>query len=54
MGRVCSASLERNLDMAVRRLTRHCTSLTLVGLRISIIALHFSGLASIPHCKHEV
>jgi len=34
--------------MAVRRPMRRCTSLTLVGLRISMIALHFSGLASIP------
>ena len=25
---------------------RHCTSLMLVGLHISMIALHFSGLAS--------
>ena len=47
MGRVCSTSLGRNLDMAVRRPIRCYTSLTLVGLRISIIALHFSGLASI-------
>ena len=34
--------------MAVRRPMRRCTFLTLVGLRISMIALHFSGLASIP------
>jgi len=50
MGRVCLASLGRNLDMAVRRPTRRSTSLTLVELRISIIALNFSGLASILHC----
>jgi len=50
MGRVCSANLGRNLDMAVRRPTRRCTSLTLVGLHISIIALHYLRLASIPRC----
>jgi len=32
--------------MAVRRPMRRWTSLMLVGLRISIIASHFSGLAS--------
>ena len=32
----------------MRRPMRRCTSLTLVGLRISMIALHFSGLASMP------
>jgi len=46
MGWVCSASLGRKREMAVRRPIRHCTSLTLLGLRISMIALHFSGLAS--------
>ena len=45
---VCSASLGRKREMAVRRPLRRCTSLTLVELRISMIALHFSGLASIP------
>jgi len=48
IGWVCSASLGRKWEMAVRRPMRRCTSLTLVGLRISMIALHFSGLASIP------
>jgi len=46
MGWVCSASLGRKREMAVRRLVRRCTSLTLVGLRISMIVLHFLGLAS--------
>jgi len=32
--------------MAVRQPMRRCISLMLVGLRISMIALHFSGLAS--------
>jgi len=36
--------------MAVSRRMRCCTSLTLLGLRISMMALHFSGLASMPHC----
>jgi len=48
MGWVCSASLERKREMAVRRPVRRCTSLTLVGLHVSMITLHFSGLASIP------
>ena len=47
MGWVCSASLGRKQEMAVRQPMRRCTSLTLVGLRISMIALHFSGLASL-------
>jgi len=34
--------------MAVSRAMRRCTSLILLGLRISMIALHFSGLASMP------
>jgi len=38
MGQVCSASFGRNLNMEVRRPTRHYTSLMLVGLRISSIA----------------
>jgi len=46
MGWVCSASLGRKREMAVRRPMRRCTSLTLVGLRISMIAFDFSGLAS--------
>jgi len=49
-GRVWSASFGRNLDMTVKWTTRRCNSLTLVGLRISIMALHFSGLASILCC----
>jgi len=36
--------------MAVRRLIRRWTSLTLLGLRISIMALHFSGLGSMSRC----
>jgi len=48
MGWVCSASLGRKREMAVRRPMRHWTSLIVVGLRISMIALHFSGLASMP------
>ena len=47
---VRSASVGRNLDMTVRRPIKRWTSLTLVGSRISIIALHFSGLASMSHC----
>ena len=38
MGRVLSASLGRNVDIAVRWSTKRCTSLTFVGLRIWIIA----------------
>jgi len=48
MGWVCSASLGRKREMVVRRPMRHWTSLMLVGLRISIIALQFSRLASMP------
>ena len=48
MGWVCSANLGRKREMAVSRPMRRCTSLTLVGLHISMIALHFSGLASMP------
>ena len=48
MGWVCSASLGRKREMVVRRPMRHYSSLTLLGLRISMIALQFSGLASIP------
>ena len=48
IGWVCSASLGRKREMAVRRPMRRCTSLMLAGLRISMIALHFSGLASMP------
>jgi len=50
MGWVCSASFGRNLDMAVRRPIKRWTSLTLLGLRISMMALHFSGLALMSHC----
>jgi len=46
MGWVCSASLGRKREMAVKWPMRRWTSSMLVGLRISIIALHFSGLAS--------
>ena len=46
MGWVCSANLDRKWQMAVRRPVRRWTSLTLVGLRISMMALHFLGLAS--------
>ena len=49
MGWVCSANLGRKREMAVRRPMRRWTSLTLVGLRISMMALHFLGLASMPH-----
>jgi len=48
MGWVCSASLGRKREMAVRRPMRCWTSLIVVGLCISIIALHFLGLASMP------
>jgi len=48
MGWVCSASLGRKREMVVRRPMRHWTSLMVVGLRISIMALHFLGLASMP------
>jgi len=48
IGWVCSASLGRKREMDVRRPIRRWTSLMLVGLRISIIASHFSGLASMP------
>ena len=50
MGWICSASLGRKWEMVVRRPTRRCTFFTLVVLRISMIALHFSGLDSIPRC----
>jgi len=48
IGWVCSASLGRKREMAVRRPMRRWTSLMVVGLRISIMALHFSGFASMP------
>jgi len=48
MGPVLSANFGRNLDMAVRQPIKRCTSFTFFGLRISIMALHFSGFASIP------
>jgi len=50
MGWVYSASFGRNLDIVVRRPIIRWTSLTLVGLRILMIALHFLGLASTPRC----
>jgi len=50
IGWVCLANLGRKRDMAVRRPMRHCTFLTLLGLHISMMALHFSGLASMPRC----
>jgi len=46
MGWVCSASFGKNLDMAVRWPIRHWTSLKLLGLRISMMAVQFSGFAS--------
>jgi len=46
MGWVCSANFGKKWEMTVRRPIRRWTSLTLVGLHISMIALHFSGLAS--------
>jgi len=36
--------------MAVSRPMRRCTSLILLGLHISMMALHFSGLAFMPRC----
>ena len=50
MGWVCSASLGRNQEMTVKRPIRRCTSLILLGRRISMMALHFSGFALMPHC----
>jgi len=50
IGWICLASFGRNLDMAVRRPIRRWTSLTLLGLRILMTALHFSGLASMSRC----
>jgi len=50
MGWICSANFGRNMDMAVRQPIRRWTSLTLLELHISMMALHFSGLASIPRC----
>jgi len=50
MGLVLSASLGRNFDIAVRRPTNRCTSLMFTRLRILMIALHFSGFASIRRC----
>jgi len=48
MGWVCSASLGRKREMAVRQPIRRWTSLIVVGLRILMMALHFSGLVSMP------
>jgi len=50
MGQVCTTNFGRNLDIAVRRPIMRWTYLTLVGLHISMIALHFSGLASMLRC----
>ena len=50
VGRVLSANLGRNLDMAARGPIKRCTSFTFVGLRISIMTLHFSRFALIPCC----
>jgi len=50
MGWVCSASLGRNLEVAVKRPMKRCTSLILLRLCISMIALHFSRFASMPRC----
>jgi len=50
IGLVLSANLGRKREMAVNLATSRCTSLTFVGLLISIIAWHFSGFASIPRC----
>jgi len=46
MGWVCSASLGRKREMVVRQPMRRWTSLIVVGLCISMMALHFLGLAS--------
>ena len=46
MNWICSTNLGRKREMAVRRPIRRCTSLILLGLRISMMALHFSGFAS--------
>ena len=50
MGWVCSANLGRKREMAVSRPMKRSTSLTRLGLRISIIALHFPGLVSMSRC----
>jgi len=50
MGWVCSANLGRKREMAVSWLMRRCSSLTLLGLHISMIALHFSRLPSMLRC----
>jgi len=47
---VCSASLGRNREMTVKRPMRRCTSLILLGLHISMMALHFSGFALMSRC----
>jgi len=36
--------------MAVKQPIRRCTSMILLGLCISMIAVHFSGFASMPPC----
>jgi len=50
MGWVCSANLGRKWEMVVKRSMIRYTSLILLGLRISMIALHFSGFALMPRC----
>jgi len=50
IGLVLSANLGRKREMAVSLPTSRYTSLMFVGLLISIIVWHFSGLASIPRC----
>jgi len=49
IGLVLSASFDRKRAMAVNLPTSLCTSLTLLGLHMSMIAWHFSGLASMLH-----
>jgi len=50
IGLVLYANFGRKLEMAVSLPTSRCTSLTFMGLLMSIIAWHFSRLASIPRC----
>jgi len=50
IGLVLSANLGRKREMVVNLPTSRCTSLTFVGLLMSIIAWHFSGFVSIPRC----
>ena len=48
MGLVLSASFGRKRAMVVNLPTNLCTSLTLLGLRMSMIVWHFSRLALMP------